>query len=131
MSDSAQAPADGHANHGSLKSYLIGFALSVVLTLIPFWMVMGELTDNVGLALLVIFSLGSAQILVHVYYFLHVDLKQEDGWQAMSLIFTLIILVIILAGSIWVMFHLHDNMMPWHDHMNHLSEGGSHGHHDH
>jgi len=33
----------------------------------------------------------------------------------MSLLFTAIVLVIILAGSIWVMFHLHENMMPAHD----------------
>lgn len=126
MSEHAQAAE--HENHGSLKSYMIGFALSVVLTIIPFWMVMGEVTPNVGLTLAVIFSLGAMQILVHVYYFLHVDLKAEQGWQAMSLIFTLIILVIILAGSIWVMFHLHENMMPWHDHMNHLRDGASHDH---
>ncbi len=30
----------------------------------------------------------------------------------LSLIFTLVLVVITLAGSLWVMFHLNSNMMP-------------------
>lgn len=101
--------------HGSYRSYLIGFVLSVILTIIPFLVVMEELTDNKAWAIFIIFGLGAIQILVHVFYFLHVTVKAEDGWQLMSLIFTGIVLVIILAGSIWVMFHLHENMMPAHE----------------
>ncbi|MEM7527249.1 MAG: cytochrome o ubiquinol oxidase subunit IV [Pseudomonadota bacterium] len=104
-----------HSAHGSYRSYLIGFVLSVVLTVIPFWVVMADVTDSLPLALTVIFGLGAAQIMVHVYYFLHVTLRAEEGWQAMSMIFTVVVLVIILAGSIWVMFHLHENMMPAHE----------------
>lgn len=117
------APSDGaahdargdHGAHGSYRSYLIGFALSVVLTVIPFWVVMAEVTDSLAWALVIIFGLGAAQMLVHVHYFLHVTLRVEQGWQAMALIFTVVLLVIILAGSIWVMFHLHENMMPAHE----------------
>ncbi|MEM9056208.1 MAG: cytochrome o ubiquinol oxidase subunit IV [Pseudomonadota bacterium] len=107
----------GHAGsaHGSYRSYLIGFALSVVLTVIPFWIVLGDVTSNLLLALSVIFALGAVQILVHVHYFLHVTVKAEEGWQAMSLIFTIMLVVICLAGSIWVMFHLEENMMPAHE----------------
>ncbi|MEM9880000.1 MAG: cytochrome o ubiquinol oxidase subunit IV, partial [Pseudomonadota bacterium] len=57
----------------------------------------------------------AVQMLVHVHYFLHVSLKVDEGWQVMSLAFTAILLIIILAGSIWVMFHLHENMMPAHE----------------
>jgi len=104
-----------HEDHGSYRSYLIGFALSVVLTLIPFWMVLGDVADNALVTLGVIFALGAVQIVVHVHYFLHVNLKVDEGWQVMSLLFTAILLVIILAGSIWVMGHLRDNMMPAHE----------------
>ena len=101
--------------HGSYRSYMIGFALSVVLTVIPFWVVMADVTDNLALALAVIFGMGAIQIVVHVHYFLHVTIQADEGWQLMSLLFTAIVLVIILAGSIWVMFHLHENMMPAHE----------------
>ncbi|MEM9239564.1 MAG: cytochrome o ubiquinol oxidase subunit IV [Pseudomonadota bacterium] len=107
--------ADGHEAHGSYRSYITGFLLSVVLTAVPFWIVLGEVEISLPWALLVIFGLGAVQIMVHVFYFLHVTVKAEAGWQAMSLLFTAILLVIILAGSIWVMFHLHENMMPAHE----------------
>jgi cytochrome o ubiquinol oxidase operon protein cyoD len=103
------------AAHGSYRSYIIGFVLSVVLTLPPFWVVMSGVEMNLVLALAIIFGLGAVQIMVHVHYFLHVTVQAEEGWQAMSLIFTAVLLVIILAGSIWVMFHLHENMMPAHE----------------
>lgn len=102
-----------HSN--SYRSYVVGFLLSVVLTVVPFWLVMSDATNNIALALTVIFVLGGIQILVHVHYFLHVTIKVEQGWQAMSLMFTAMLLVIILAGSIWVMLHLEDNMMPAHE----------------
>ena len=101
--------------HGSYRSYVIGFVLSVLLTVPPFWIVLSEVEMNVGWALAVIFGLGAVQIIVHVHYFLHVTVKAEQGWQSMSLIFTAMLLVIILAGSIWVMVHLHENMMPAHE----------------
>ncbi|MEM6616325.1 MAG: cytochrome o ubiquinol oxidase subunit IV [Pseudomonadota bacterium] len=106
---------DDHGGHATYKAYLTGFALSVILTVIPFWMVMGKPVDNTAIILAVIFVLGAIQIVVHVVYFLHVNIKVEQGWQAMSLGFTFILLVIVLAGSIWVMFHLDENMMPAHD----------------
>ncbi|MEL6648646.1 MAG: cytochrome o ubiquinol oxidase subunit IV [Pseudomonadota bacterium] len=105
---------DSHS-HGSYRSYIIGFLLSVVLTAIPFYVVLAEVEISLLWALAIIFGLGAVQILVHVHYFLHVSVGAEDGWQFMSLIFTAVVLVIILAGSIWVMFHLHENMMPAHD----------------
>ncbi|MEM5478046.1 cytochrome o ubiquinol oxidase subunit IV [Pacificibacter sp. AS14] len=101
--------------HGSYRSYITGFVLSVVLTAIPFWIVLGDVQIHLWLALSIIFGLGAVQIMVHVIYFLHVTVKAEAGWQVMSLVFTGILLLIVLVGSIWVMTHLNDNMMPAHD----------------
>lgn len=104
-----------HAAHGSYRYYLIGFGLSVVLTIIPFWIVLAEVDVNLYVALAVIFGFGAIQMMVHVFYFLHVTVAAEKGWQAMSLGFTAVLIVICLAGSIWVMFHLEENMMPAHE----------------
>ena len=103
------------AGHGSFKFYMIGFLLSVVLTLIPFGIVMGNVFESALPAVFIIFTLGAAQMLVHLYYFMHVSVRVEEGWQAMSLIFTVLLVVIIMAGSIWIMFHLDANMMPGHE----------------
>ena len=105
---------DGHA-HGSLRGYLIGFFLSVVLTAVPFWLVMGEVLDSKQLTGFIVMALAVVQIVVHMVYFLHMDTRAEQGWTMMALIFTLIVVVIALSGSLWVMYHLNTNTMPFHD----------------
>lgn len=99
------------AGHGSLQGYLIGFVLSVVLTVIPFWLVMGHVLGNELFTVILILALGVGQIFVHLRYFLHIDTTAEGGWQLMSTAFTIILIFIVLVGSIWVMYELHSNMM--------------------
>ena len=104
---------EGH-NHGSFKGYLIGFGLSVILTAIPFALVMtGVLPTNA--TAMIVMGAAAVQIVVHMIYFLHMNAKSEGGWTLMALIFTIVIVVICLAGSLWVMYHLNTNMMPTHD----------------
>ena len=105
---------EGHA-HGSHKGYLIGFALSAVLTAIPFALVMtGTLSSQV--TAFVIMGFAVAQILVHMICFLHMNTRSEGGWNMMALIFTVVIVVIALSGSLWVMYHMNANMMPMSEH---------------
>ena len=106
------ANAHGEGSHGTFQSYMTGFVLSVILTVIPFWLVMGNVLDNSLVTTLVILALGGVQMVVHVIYFLHMSTKSEGGWTFMSLIFTITVVVIMLAGSVWVMYHLNHNMMP-------------------
>ncbi len=103
--------ADG-VPHGSLRGYVVGFLFSVVLTAIPFWLVMNDVLGNATLTAIVIMIFAAVQIVVHMIYFLHMNSRSEGGWTMMALIFTIIIVAIALAGSLWVMYHLNTNMMP-------------------
>lgn len=97
--------------HASLRDYGIGFALSVILTAIPFWLVMtGQFAPGTTAAIIMVFAV--VQIVVHMVYFLHMSPKAEGGWSLTSLVFTIIVVVIMMAGSLWVMHHLNTNMMP-------------------
>ena len=104
---------EGH-NHGSFKGYMIGFVLSVILTAIPFALVMTGVLPTQTTALIVM-AFAVVQIVVHMIYFLHMNTRSENGWTMMALIFTVIMVVIALTGSLWVMHHLNINMMPMHD----------------
>lgn len=101
-----------HADHGTAKSYVTGFILAVVLTAIPFWLVMGKVFDKSSTTGWVVLAFAAVQIVVHMVYFLHMNTKSEGGWSMLALIFTLVLVVILLSGSIWVMYHLNTNMMP-------------------
>lgn len=121
------APHDGshdeHSNHGTLRGYLTGFALAAILTIIPFWLVMGHVVASALVTTLVVLGLGAAQIVVHVIYFLHLDTKSEKGWNMLAFIFTIVLVVIVLGASVWVMYNENANMMPMSPQYMHHQQG--------
>ncbi len=114
------APGHGHdahdhhggAAHGSRRDYWIGFILSVLLTAPAFALVMTGVIADPRITAGIVMALAMVQIVVHMIYFLHMNTKSENGWTMLALIFTVIIVVIVIAGSLWVMYHMNLNMMP-------------------
>lgn len=96
--------------HGSLKSYLIGLVLSLILTAIAFAAVMSARQMTIGLTAIVL-SAAIAQILVQIIFFLHMDGRREQIWDTMTGLYSLVILLFIVFGSIWIFHHLHINTM--------------------
>ena len=112
----SQSHSAGHGAHGTFRSYTTGFVLSVILTAIPFWLVMGDVLNDTLKTGIIIMALAAVQIVVHMIYFLHMNTKSEGGWTFLALLFTLTLVVITLVGSIWVMYHMDQNMMPMSPH---------------
>jgi cytochrome o ubiquinol oxidase operon protein cyoD len=98
--------------HVSYKGYATGFILSVILTAIPFWLVMGKVLPSPKVTAFVILGFAAVQMVVHMVYFLHMNAKVEGGWSMLALLFTGALIVIMMAGSVWVMYHMNTNMMP-------------------
>ncbi len=97
--------------HGSRRGYLIGFGLAAALTAASFWLVMtGALGTPLATAIAIVL-LAFAQILVHTICFLHLNTRSEDGWTMLAAVFTAVIIVIVISGSLWIMYHLNANMM--------------------
>ncbi len=105
----------GHDYHASFGGYAKGFLLSVILTAIPFWLVMTKALPTPAMTAAVILGFAAVQVIVHMVYFLHLNAKVEQGWTMLALVFTAILVVILLAGSTWVMAHMNANMMPAHE----------------
>lgn len=115
MSEHNQPSLDHHEEegpHSTFSGYMIGFMASVILTAIPFWLVMADVFTSRNATVIVILGFALVQILVHMVYFLHMNFHSEGGWNMLSLMFTLLLVFITLAGSLWVMYHMNVNMMP-------------------
>ena len=95
----------------SLKSYAVGFILSVVLTAAAFGLVMrgGNLSSMAVLS--GILAVAVAQILVHLRFFLHLGTSPAARWNLLTLIFTLLIIFIFVGGTLWIMADLNARMM--------------------
>ena len=109
MNQSLSTSSSG-ADHGTLKSYTIGFILSIILTVIPYYLVV-EHQFAVSTIIAGVVGLGLVQLLVQLVFFLHLNTKSERGWNFQSFVFTALVVVILLAGSLWIMYNLKINMM--------------------
>ena len=110
---------DDHHDHDDLHvtmgDYVKGFIRAVILTAIPFYLVMNNVITDRSTAVAVLGLFAVVQVLVHMVYFLHMNGKIQGGWTMLSTIFTVIFLAIAIAGTLWVMFHMNTNMMPGHE----------------
>jgi cytochrome o ubiquinol oxidase subunit IV len=95
---------DSHEAHGSLKSYIIGFVMSLVLTAIPLIVVLNDMLEGKAATLLLI---GSAvlQFVVQLFYFMHLKEEKNPRYNLIVLIFGLVIVFTIVAGSMWIMMY--------------------------
>ena len=107
------------ASHGaseagvfSLRGYLTGFIVAAVLTAAAFWIVMTGAIASAVVAGAVVVTLAIVQIIVQTSAFLHVNARVQGGWTLLAYVFTAVLLVITIAGSLWIMHHLNTNMMP-------------------
>jgi cytochrome o ubiquinol oxidase operon protein cyoD len=99
------------AAHPTLKSYLTGFVLCVVLTVIPFALVMTHALEGDTL-IGVVFAFAAVQMVAQFYYFLHIDRSPAQHWNLLALIFTVVVVGLLVGGSIWIMINVAHQMMP-------------------
>jgi len=96
----------------TLHAYILGFVLSIGLTLGAFWVVEMHLnTNHVSptheVAVPVLLVLAVLQLLVQLILFLHLGREPKPQWNLLAFFFALFIVVVVVGGSLWIMNHLH------------------------
>ncbi|MFD0713606.1 cytochrome o ubiquinol oxidase subunit IV [Paenibacillus sp. GCM10027626] len=91
-----------HGGHGSLKSYTIGFLLSIVLTIIPLVAILNDMVKGTA-AMVVLLVTAVLQFVVQLLFFMHLREEDKPRYNLITLIFGLVIVLTIVAGSIWIM----------------------------
>ena len=103
--------ADGTEVAEGLRGYLIGLALSVAATVVAFYLVGTTFfwQPSIPAALIV---LAIAQMGVHIVFFLHITTRPDSVNNVMALTFGVFIVFVLIVGSVWIMSHLNQNMIP-------------------
>ena len=109
----ASSHSHGGAAHGSTKEYLWGLFWSIVLTVIPFGIVMSGAAGT-GLSMVIILLCAIAQVFVQLVFFLHMNTSSEQTWNLTSAVFIVVIVAVVVLGSVWIMQHLNHNMLMGH-----------------
>jgi cytochrome o ubiquinol oxidase subunit IV len=109
--DSAASTEVEERTRSDVGIYTIGLALAVILTATSFWVANTSLLwapgIPLGLAVLAIAQMG-----VHLVFFLHITTGPDNTNNVLALAFGVLIVTLIVAGSLWIMTNLNDNMMP-------------------
>ena len=91
--------------------YTIGLALAVILTATSFWVANTSLLWAPGIPLGLV-VLAIAQMGVHLVFFLHITTGPDNTNNVLALAFGILTVILVVAGSLWIMANLNDNMMP-------------------
>ena len=98
------------SDHGTVKSYIVGFIISLVLTIIPFLIVANHwLSNNASYMTIGLFAL--AQLFIQLVFFLHLSFKSSAKWNLNVFLFTLVVVLILVLGTLWIMVNLDYFMM--------------------
>ena len=103
--------ADGTEIAEGIRGYLTGFGLSVLATVVAFYLSGTSLVwqPSIPAALIV---LAIAQIGVHIVFFLHIPTRPDSMNNVMALAFGIFVVFVLIVGSVWIMTNLNDNMIP-------------------
>ncbi len=109
-------------NHTSyraaVKQYIIGAVLASILTLLAYFFVTQRITSSVTLLSALVLVLAVIQLTVQITYFLHFGADKKPRWRSYSLLFTTLMIVVVVVGSIWIMRNLNYRMNMSPDSMN-------------
>jgi cytochrome o ubiquinol oxidase operon protein cyoD len=107
------APPDvqAHSLRREVWGYITGFALAILLTIASFWVPSTSFIYGPSLAVALL-VLAVAQMGIHLVFFLHITTDPDNTNNVMALAFGVLIVCLIVFGSIWVMVHMNQNMMP-------------------
>jgi len=95
---------------GNYTSYVVGFALSLIITLIAYVIIVNKYFASTNQAILIIATLAIVQLFVQLIFFLHLGRESKPRWNAMALIFAGIVVLVVVFGSLWIMNNLDYNM---------------------
>lgn len=97
----------------TLQAYIHGFVACLTLTTAAFFAVQLHLNNGLltrGWLSLIIAVCAVIQCLVQLFCFLHIRHEAKPRWKVLVLIFMVSIVVIVVAGSIWIMDNLNYHM---------------------
>jgi len=92
-------------------SYVIGLALALILTGVSFWVASTGVLWGPGVATGLV-VLAIAQMGVHLVFFLHITSGPDNTNNVLALAFGVLIVFLVMIGTIWIMEHMNENMMP-------------------
>ncbi len=109
--DSPKSEQEINHEDGNIVSYLIGFFISLALTLCSYFIVVKDLF-SLWTTISLISALAVIQMIVQLVFFLHLGREIRPRWNLLSFLFMSLVVLLLVAGTLWIMYNLDDRVMP-------------------
>lgn len=96
---------------GTVSAYVLGFILSLILTLCAYFLVVNQVFSPWTL-IAVISVLAILQMLVQLIFFLHMGHESKPRWNLQGFLFMALVVIILAGGTLWIMYSLDNRVMP-------------------
>lgn len=96
---------EDYHGHGTYKTYTVGFLTCIALTLIMYFLVVGNFFSGWTLDFVII-GLSLVQVIVQLLFFLHLGDESKPYWNLITFLFMFMVIIIVVSGSIWIIFDL-------------------------
>jgi len=93
---------NSQASHGSTTSYIIGYVLSILLTILPLWLVIHHALTHTSLVV-TIMIMAALQFLIQLLFFMHIRQSEKPHYNVFAIILGVVFVVTIVGGSAWIM----------------------------
>ena len=112
MSREPHTPATSQgATHATLRSYVTGYLLSLLLTVEAYLLVVHHSFSKRVLVGTIV-GLALTQFVVQLRFFLHLGRETKPRWKLLAFVFMIIVVAILVFGSLWIMSSLNNRMSP-------------------
>ena len=100
-----------HGWNASYKPQFIGLVMSFLLTVTAYRFVTHHVLSDT-LLYLTVFGCCLSQVLIQFIFFLHLGLEDKHHWRTITFLFTVLVVLIIVGGTLWIMSNLYYDLMP-------------------
>jgi len=111
MSRTKAVVSQHDTEHGTFRSYITGYALSISLTIIAYLLVVHRHFSNFVIICAIV-ALALIQFIIQLIFFLHLGKETRPRWKLFVFVFMIVIVVILVFGSLWIMNNLNYRMSP-------------------
>lgn len=99
------------SEHGTTRSYVIGFVLSLVFTIVPYYLVVNKVLTGTTL-LVIILGIAVVQMTIQLLFFLHLGRGPKPFYNIVFFFATAGVIVLTIGASLFIMNNLYHNMSP-------------------
>jgi cytochrome o ubiquinol oxidase operon protein cyoD len=99
-----------HGWNASLKPSFLAFVFSLIL-IFAAHRIVGEHHLSDGILMLTIFIIALMQAILQLVFFMHLGAESKPHWNSITFLFTVIVIILVIGGSVWIMNNLNYNLM--------------------